>query len=1324
MKKRIKRTLTLLLGVIGLAAVAVGGVTYDITASAAAKKNHVLSQRFYDGTATDWTLHQATVKDQGTALHFSKKATYGSAVICNGLQMDEEYTKITFDMQVEEFTSASHIMVYLGGEEKTDSVTSYGVQLAIRDKSVSIAGNDGGKQYNQNRSTVNVTQSVFSAGEEISIALEVQRVENTEQYIFKVTYAVDEKEIFSSALGTKETGETTVVPTAYTLTGGYIGFDNASNISWNMKNFAAYDKAGEVLFADDFSTDQVTEPSEDIDKGNWHITGTFTKEDISASKISYLASESENAYAVHNESIANEKKTSVEQEFSMDVALSFLEEGTVVGLGLGLEEKTSALDSGSLLGIRKINDYQGQFVHIRTGKYVAYGSSFDVDGLNKWEKLHVSLGSDNTATVAFAEVEEKFGQVLYDGYWALGQKSAKENTVSKVYFDNIERYAYQAVHYKTGDVSNNFSGTKEDEFGDKSFYVNTQKYYLGPRVSLVRRVGNSSDGYINFTSAISASCFGYRDRYDEYVCEFDIVNKTAADLTSYPAFGLSFAKKTVGVRLGDEFNPAIGFLKNGTGGTSVKTYGAKLVSGSTETPLNDYNFFADQETKYNFMLIVRNRAVEVYYKKDSEPASALTVLRAKIEDVDTDGYVTVFGTNGASFRLYDYKITNLNESYRQSSALAIREQFNKESIDERLQKSGDTSISEGKITLKKNAKIVMTQEDVAYLIRLRVNKIEGNLLLSYGGNNILKINSNGEIFSVEGTAEKKLALLREVDFVSAKNMIFDVRIQGKIIQIGYRTGSEVKDREYQTLATHTLTEECEAGKFSLGTDGEAVLSRLDIFSLSDLYQAQPTDYIGNEDNATPWIPKPVLGGEPAEQDKPIENEGQSCQSSTSLFASVGLTLSAIVLATDKRRKMKKIISIALAALCSLAMLGGCNGQGSEAQKPTTYPERNEEYILGVCEKFYEYNNLMEKCLSVEYVSSLVKTMGMKTYRLGLSYALLFTVDENNEPVFNPKAKETAHKIIDSLVASGVERICVITDTHLEPYDYVANNHWVVPDPLSEKEYYLQFLQLYEKASKMIAEEFPQVHYFEPGNEPDHATGRPISKNGYVEGAGAANAPYRYSITDIAHIVSDICYYVSRGVKSVNPENTVVTPGMCNTGNSIVFLDEIYKAIKSKALPTGEEYADVDPDHYFQILSWHPYLGGYAAEMDETWVEFNKKMYEVAQKHGDGDTLVWFTEIGFSDKGNATTEKLNADRMVKALDYIRNDLPFVETACVFRLTDLETAKVSAFEDNIGLFESLSKTDGSAGKPKPIAYSLYKYFHGENADTSVLEQWMSK
>lgn len=59
----------------------------------------------------------------------------------------------------------------------------------------------------------------------------------------------------------------------------------------------------------------------------------------------------------------------------------------------------------------------------------------------------------------------------------------------------------------------------------------------------------------------------------------------------------------------------------------------------------------------------------------------------------------------------------------------------------------------------------------------------------------------------------------------------------------------------------------------------------------------------------------------------------------------------------------------------------------------------------------------------------------------------------------------------------------MSHTFLHPYGYVGDET-SVPDPYDDGETYLRFLKMYEKAYALIAEEFPEIGFFEPGNEWD------------------------------------------------------------------------------------------------------------------------------------------------------------------------------------------------------------------------------------------------
>lgn len=417
-------------------------------------------------------------------------------------------------------------------------------------------------------------------------------------------------------------------------------------------------------------------------------------------------------------------------------------------------------------------------------------------------------------------------------------------------------------------------------------------------------------------------------------------------------------------------------------------------------------------------------------------------------------------------------------------------------------------------------------------------------------------------------------------------------------------------------------------------------------------------------------------------------------------------------------RWKRRIASALCVpfLCSaFALFGGCG------------VVRDEKFLLGLCEGMSEVNIEVENTLTSDYVSDVAGILGVKSYRLWMHFDKLLVRDGgSNKVLLKADNIEKMHAFIDKLKAQGVERFICMTSNYLHPYGYEATTNNVIPDPLTEADAYLAFLQLLGECFRVLAEEFPEIDYFEPTNEPDIANGQNICKNGYIWGGDEGeNADYLFSTEDGAHIVADMSWYVTKAVKGVNEKNVVLLPALCGYSSTEYYLDEIYNAIEDKSLPTGEKVADLNPDHYFEILNWHPYLLGEGeSQMNEDWVALQKRIYAVAEAHGDGGKKVWFTEMGFTDLDSSVLEEEMAENMTKFFDYVKNDLKFVETVFVFRVTELIEAPMSDFEDNFGLFRSLNDPDESKrGEPKPIVIALYQWFKGKEADLSPLYKYAS-
>lgn len=176
------------------------------------------------------------------------------------------------------------------------------------------------------------------------------------------------------------------------------------------------------------------------------------------------------------------------------------------------------------------------------------------------------------------------------------------------------------------------------------------------------------------------------------------------------------------------------------------------------------------------------------------------------------------------------------------------------------------------------------------------------------------------------------------------------------------------------------------------------------------------------------------------------------------------------------------------------------------------------------------------------------------------------------------------------------------------------------------------------------------------------------------------------------------------------------------------LDQVYSRIKS-----GKYWSD-DPDDYFDIVAWHPYVFTTkrdvsdkdlfldVEEPDTLWRDFNDAAYRVMRKYGDGNKQAILTETGFTDCGNPEWEERYAKYNKKILQYAE-EMPYVRTVHNFRLLNENAMlKRAGIEDNqiggltevyFGLF-----TDPEDGlKPRKRAWAIQE-MTGSSADLEEL------
>ncbi len=425
-----------------------------------------------------------------------------------------------------------------------------------------------------------------------------------------------------------------------------------------------------------------------------------------------------------------------------------------------------------------------------------------------------------------------------------------------------------------------------------------------------------------------------------------------------------------------------------------------------------------------------------------------------------------------------------------------------------------------------------------------------------------------------------------------------------------------------------------------------------------------------------------------------------------------------------KTKLKRFCSllICLISMFSAVSFGGCFSESNYVRTKLNY---------GLGDVSYEMNSLLEPCCTADYLSAVCGGYGVNTFRIWMSNSDLFIRDAKSDEVsLNPTKTAAIHDLCAKMKAQGVTRLCAMNNTFLFPYGYTQTTNAVVPDPIDEYDYYVRFLNMTEKCYELLAREFTEIDYFEVMNEPDHEIQSVIHKNGYIfNGSTTQNQEFFYSDTERVRIWMDLQYYATSGVRKVSQDKKILSPAFCAYTVSMDFLDMCYEAIESETLPTGKNYSVTDPDSYFEILNWHPYiLSNGAKAMDESWAQFQRDFYAVAQKHNDGNTPVWFTEMGFSagnnydgmDLESDDSESACAELLEKMFSYV-DQLPFIDTVIVFRITNLYATDVSVYENNFGMLQSICDPSVTVDNVvKEVGKSYFKVINGDKPISQLTDK----
>lgn len=387
---------------------------------------------------------------------------------------------------------------------------------------------------------------------------------------------------------------------------------------------------------------------------------------------------------------------------------------------------------------------------------------------------------------------------------------------------------------------------------------------------------------------------------------------------------------------------------------------------------------------------------------------------------------------------------------------------------------------------------------------------------------------------------------------------------------------------------------------------------------------------------------------------------------------------------------------------------------------------NYENYYGICCLTGEAGGGIDKGLTNKWSARNIKAMNFKSQRVWLSPVSLFNVDDNDNITVSVSYYKVLKDHVEKNKAAGINQFLVVYQSYVYPTIMSPSDYYVAPDPNVDPELYIRWIKLQAKASAKMAELFPEFNIFEPGNEVDFNIAPCIHKDGFD-----GTYEYCFDVETKAAIVCDLCYYIRQAIKAVNPNLTVSLPGLTNQAENLQYLDAVYMNIKSHKLPIDTQFSDLEPNHYFDYLNFHPYpLNDVTTETGlGKWKESISELYAIAQNYGDDGKPVLISELGWSTGSpsglHSDTEDASNAKIVKVQEIcyktLKADFPQVVSIFAFRMTNLYYQEAGGQgEETFGLFYHPNDTTAYAGggtyagRPRPQAYSLSKIINGASYD----------